>query len=43
VLLERGRAEDGLAGLVEDDRRAVEEQLVVAADLIHVHERHAVP
>src|SRR5256885_11589449 len=42
MLLERGRAENRLAARIDHDRRAVEEELVVAADLVDVDERRAV-
>ena len=42
MLLECRRAEDRPAFGVDDDRGAVEEKLVVAADLVHVDERHVV-
>jgi hypothetical protein len=42
VLHEGRRAVDRVALPVDDDRRAVEEQFVVAAHLVHVDERHLV-
>ena len=42
VLLECRRAENRLPFFIDHDRRAVEEQLVVAAHLVHIHERNVV-
>src|SRR6202022_251926 len=39
MFLERRRAEYRLPLRIDDDRGAVEQQLVVAADLIHIDER----
>ena len=42
VLFERWRAEDRFSVAIDDDGRSVEEQLVVATDLIHIDERDVV-
>ena len=42
MFLERRRAVDRLSFGVDDDRGAVEEQLVIAADLIYIDKRDAV-
>src|SRR6266571_3416512 len=42
MLLERRSAKDRFSFAVDDNRRAIEKKLVVAADLIHVNERNAI-